>query len=726
MKLRDLGAALTVAALLCLSAPALAQAPASEDEPSDAGDEFAIPDTSGMLPLAPASMGVGDGGAFMEALGLDAGPDDGKAKPLPPIREAEPRVPPPPLPQVVPGDSIVVDQILTTDITDPEIVARADSLNRLVRMMAIEEQLVRAELAGTRPRIGLLTRQDYLDTRLDLLRTMEEGIRDHLKTRLAHLDSASRDLLEVVESERGREIATLEEYVERYPDRPEVVDAKFILAQLYSDEEEAELGRATRRWAAELNRYFLKLVPVMPNSPQPRPSAATQLYRDIVHAESNRSLIPFSLYKLGTYHVTLAGGFRKSKKSESRLGRKEESRRLAALEGIHADSAKGYFARIITEFPEDTVNVPAALSVLGNHYSVLGQRDTAAVYLNALVKTHWYYPRYRDALRALAEISYWNAHLETKDEKKKNGQFSDALAYLAWATRELDAFDAEQIPGISPQPHSSMGVYSKDLAVEFMTKIITRSDQYVAGGFRPPPPPVETAVGLVDAVSNAPFGADLLRQVGDAMNDRYGTSDEAPDLVAALTAYDSLLSRYPKYVDGPQIQQQIIDNSTFLAQDDAARLAIFLTKKIDYFVRFNRDGEWAKSAQVGPAQLRAADDSAAAYLELAVTQLYAMARNSGDREGTRNALEYFVTYFRTYPERPQAYELNWRVATELRDLGDHERAYNEFMRITKAPLEDHREDAAIEAIAVAQQLLENEQAAQQGGTPEGEPPTTDE
>ncbi|OQB36347.1 MAG: hypothetical protein BWY06_02844 [Candidatus Latescibacteria bacterium ADurb.Bin168] len=215
-----------------------------------------------------------------------------------------------------------------------------------------------------------------------------------------------------------------------------------------------------------------------------------------------------------------------------------------------------------------------------------------------------------------------------------------------------------------------------------------------------------------------------MRQVGDKKNSDYNTSGNPIDLVAALTAYDSLLSRYPTYKEGPQIQQVVIDGATYLSDDPAERYRIYVRQKLLFFERFNRNSEWARQNQDSPAVVKAADDSAAAYLETGARWLYSTARAANDREGVRRSLDYFVKFFQTYPERPQAYELNWSLATELRDLGDYERAYEEFMRVSNADRSQYREDAALEAVAAAQALVEMEQSGSRspGRAQETQPP----
>lgn len=643
---------------------------------------------------------------------------------LPPLPEQAYSVTSPALPPVVPRDTIVVPQISTREIADPELKARADSINRAIRLYAIQERLLEAEMTGASPHTGLLTRQDYLEARAGLLHSMETALETDLRRKLAVLDTTIAALDSTVGATRDQEIAALEDFVARYPDSRQVADARFILGQLYYGKEEARFLQATRRFTAEFQRYRLGLIPVMPKLAAMDESIAVPYYREVLRLGTNRDLVPYSLYSLGKYHVQRAQGYG-SQASDARLiGTTEDRVRYERLEAGQMDSAKAYFSRLIVEFPDDTVNVPDAYYVLASHYNVLGgaaNRDTAAVYCHAIVRDHWYSPRYQAALVLLSEISFYNGvgtvafpGRPDYEERKalRNQHFGDALAYLAWLAREIDAYRTQLIAGVSPDPTQlrpqTMDPGRQDRAIQFMTQIITRAAPPGTG--MEPPPPVDTAVKLVAVSGSPPFGADLLRKVGDRKNEDYGTTQNAGDLVAALTAYDSLLSRYPRYREGPEIQQRIIDNATFLSENPQERLDIYVRQKILYFERFNRSSEWAKASGVSDQARKAADDSAAVYLEQGARYLYTHAQAAGDRAQLRGALDRFVQYFQTYPERPQAYELNWSLATELRDLGDYERAYQEFLRVSNASLGQYREDAALEAVAAAQQLLEVERA----------------
>lgn len=647
---------------------------------------------------------------------------------LPPIsvRSPLPRIPErsfeglrtPALPAPAPGDTIIVPQI-DESIDDPELRARADSLNAALRRLAVQERLVMSQQTGEQPRTGLISRRDYLNARVALLEGMETDLKERLKRRLAHLDFEIDKLDSTISDHLPREIASLETFIRDNPHSREIADAKFIVGQLYYERERERNIRATLRFGSELRRWQLGLIPVMPRPPRMDESVAVPFYRDVVTLGTNAQLVPYSLYSLGKYHLERSRDLSAEATTQRLMGNRDIGIDYERQSRAQSDTAKYYYARLINEFPDDSVNVPEAYYVLASHYiAVVGGfagRDTAAVYAEALIRDHWYSPRFQNALLLLAEVNFYNGVATVREPDKRRGYYSNALAYLAWLSHEIDAFEANQIPGVSLDAPALMNTARKDRAVTFMADIINRRSPMPG---LEAPPPIASAMEVVNSTQQAPFGAELLRRIGDQLNDRYNETQSNSDLIYALTAYDSLLAIYPTYEQGPDIQLQIIENATYLSDDPQERVNIFLRQKLLFFERFNRNSDWAAKARVPQSRISAVDDTAATFLEEASKYLYATARDRGDRAQLREALDYFVTYFQTYPERPEAYELNWSVATELRDLGDYDRAYNEFMRVSRSELMDaHRENAALEAISVAQQLIAQEEARQSPNTP---------
>ncbi len=708
MKYVDAGTIRRLAALSAIVVIVAVSHVRAQGESTSAATEQTLPGSelfTGDLLLSPSDT------AFVDPFDVVI-PSIRERTPLPkiPTRDYE-NLRAPVLPARSAEDSIAVDQIDTRRINDPELRARADSLNTHLRSLAIQERLIQSQVRGDAPRTGLITRRDFLLARVDLLESMETDLKEQLQRRISALDSEIDDLDSTVNASRDREIDALQRFIDENPNSRELADAKFILGQLVYERENQRYIRSTLRFNAELNRWRLGLIPVMPRRPVMNEAAPVPYYEDVVHLGTNEQLIPYSLYSLGKYHLERSRDMDARATDVRFEGETALAREYQQISRAHSDTSKLYFARLVSEFPDDSINVPEAYFVLASHYNVLGgiaNRDTAAVYARALVRDHWYSPRFQNALSLLAEVSFYNGLALSFSEPARSQQYySDALAYLSWLAHEIDMFQARQIPGVSPDPPSMMNTGRRDQSIRFMTQIITRRSplpQLV------PPPPVETAMEVVNATQQAPFGAELLRQVGDELNDRYMNTLENSDLVLALTAYDSLLAIYPTYQQGPDIQQKIINNATYLSNDPQERINIFIRQKLSFFERFNRNSDWAREANVPASQAKAVDDSAAAYLEQASKYLYTSARDAGDSRALREALDNFVTYFETYPDRPQAYELNWSVATELRDLGDYERAYDEFMRVSREyEMDDHRRDAAVEAVAAAQRLVQQEE-----------------
>jgi TolA-binding protein len=629
-------------------------------------------------------------------------------------------------------DSLSVPGVKSSSIEDDELKRMADSLNTRLWLLELQERLLEAEVSGTSLDVGRLRYfdphgRDYLTARVDLLRHMESKLKIVMREQYAQIDSVVFALDDTIKANVDAELEALSNYVRRNPEGRYVADALFILGQLYYERETERHLKATARWAAESKRHSLGLIPLIPRPDKMNEAVAVPYYRDVVKLGTNRELIPYSLYSLGKYHLELASDYRAGitiiQDSDLHIAELDDDRakiaalkrRIRELRGLrraHADTAQRYFSRLIVEFPRDSVNVPEAYFVLASHYNVLGKpadRDTATTYAKALIRGYWHSPRYQDALSLLAQISFQDARMEYRDPAKHHAHYAEGLSYLAWLAREVDAYEAAEVPGVTPETPPMIKTYKRNNALKYMAQVICRPKLLIA-----PPQAAPATARLVVAAGKSPFGAELLRMVGDRKKKDYDRSDDRADILNALMAYDSLLTYYRTYKDGPKIQQEIIDEGYKLETDEQKKIEIYLRNKYRYFELFNRNGAWARTAvssgEVSPKELKDADEKASGFLETVAKQYYNKARTSGDSKKLRESLDLFVKYFETYPEKPEAYRLNWQLATELRDLGDFDRAYEQFMRVSHARQEDHRKDAAIEAIAAAQRIIDAEKA----------------
>ena len=731
---------LAAVAMLAIGGAAFAQEPVLDTGPAPETlpameETLEVPageDTTGLEPAAAAesdSLFAPTGDVMTPLGGLEPVVEEPRVRPLPPIPERRYGLSSRELyqriyledPAAFQQESLAVRQIPVESIQDADLRVMADSLNRRVRLLALQERMMASELEGRPLEVGHVRYQEFLEARLNLLNTMETDLVDRLRLQFAVLDSSIAALDEEIQEHRDIEIDALESYMQQYSQGRYISDANFILGQLLYAKEKQRNVRAMLRYLDEMRRFSMGLLPVMPRQDQMNEAVSVPYYRRVIDLNTNPELVPYSLYSLGKYHLDRAKEYTDRKDVARAEGNRELSREYDGMRIVHMDSSKAYFSRLIVEFNGDSVNVPEAYYVLASHYNLAGgtaNRDTAAVYANALARDYWRSPRYQDALMLLAEIHFTNGLAETRDIPRRNRWYSEGLAYLAWLLREIDAYQAEAIPGVTPEKLPMLETGKRDRYLTFMADQICRKFAIAAWNA---PPPVQTTVRIVRAAGNPPFGADLLRLVGDKKKSDYNTSTNPQDLVTALMAYDSLLAHYETYEDGPYIQQQIIDNATFLSEDPEERIRIYLEKKLRFFDLFNRNSAWYRHSVASQAVKEAADDSAAVYLETAAKYFYTNAQAAGDREGVRRSLDYFVLYFETYPERPEAYELNWSLATELEQLGDHERAYEQYMRISNAQQSGYRRQAANGAVEAAFRLLDAESnAAPEGQGGEGE------
>ncbi len=686
---------------LMLLAPVIGRGQEAADESA------AVADTSASVSAADTTEAVADTSAQFN----DAGPPTDLPKA-------------PPLPSGIERDSLGVLK-LVLESNDPDIQARIDSLNQRLQIIGVQERLTKAEQEGRSiASTGRAPQEWVVSARIELLEDRERVTAARLTTTRDLLSEEIEDIDRDIAFEREMEIASLEEFVDEHAGAPAVVDAKFILAQLYYERSQQEFTRASAKWTIELRRSLIGLVPQRPPLPVADYSSSTRLYHEIIRDGRNQALLPYTYYALG-FEYTRQYKEEWLVKVNSSFGREKKAFQAVAdsIRGL----AESYYKALLIEFPHDTVNAPDALLSLAAIYverSTPAARDTAIALCKALISSRsgaWYSPRYQNAMKLLIDIHYYVAlsGTQTRGVAARRAALNDALVYAVWLAKEVDLFEEHTRGYPANEAGRLVREQGRTSAVDFITQILTIPK---VPGYHDPIPPVNAALRLVQVSGKSAFGAGLLREIGERQLKTYDQTEDEKVLREGLTAYDSLLAFYPTFEDGPKISKVLINNSFHLAETPEAQSDAYYTQLLRFYNRFNKDGAWARTADVSGRELTAADDSSAKYLERSSKYFYISSKNRGDTEGLHRGLDLMREFFTRYPEREAAYELNWSLAGELQELGDVESAYEEYIRISSRQYkqDDHREDAAINAISLAQGFLkkEAESAGTEGGAQE--------
>ncbi|MDP6124845.1 MAG: hypothetical protein QGH20_03715, partial [Candidatus Latescibacteria bacterium] len=244
---------------LMLLAPVIGRGQEAADESA------AVADTSASVSAADTTEAVADTSAQFN----DAGPPTDLPKA-------------PPLPSGIERDSLGVLK-LVLESNDPDIQARIDSLNQRLQIIGVQERLTKAEQEGRSiASTGRAPQEWVVSARIELLEDRERVTAARLTTTRDLLSEEIEDIDRDIAFEREMEIASLEEFVDEHAGAPAVVDAKFILAQLYYERSQQEFTRASAKWTIELRRSLIGLVPQRPPLPVADYSSSTRLYHEII------------------------------------------------------------------------------------------------------------------------------------------------------------------------------------------------------------------------------------------------------------------------------------------------------------------------------------------------------------------------------------------------------------------------------------------------------------
>lgn len=358
-----------------------------------------------------------------------------------------------------------------------------------------------------------------------------------------------------------------------------------------------------------------------------------------------------------------------------------------------AKASQQVYQELLENFPESSY-APEAYIHLADYYFQprLGEdRNTIIRNLNKaaqLYKNVLKYkesPRYDEALYKLG----WTYYRLAADNPN---YYSDAITYFAMVVQDVEKFKK-----IDPE-----GKYIK-------ANIEPEALQYLAASF------VDTtyvrdgvgkARAFIEYLKKPSYGVDILADMGDlyARIVKYENS---------IRAYRTLLEMYPDYAYAPRIRKKIADVYLEANQPEMA-----FQERQELFDNYNPKTEWYTNLEQSdrPDRIVALDEATNLTEEaLRANIIYqltladnAKANGIDSVAAYSNFADLCKTYLETYPTSDNAYEINWSLAYVLdTKLHRYKEAFEEYIHVSNDYLEDaHREDAANNAIAVAQTLVD--------------------
>ncbi len=277
---------------------------------------------------------------------------------------------------------------------------------------------------------------------------------------------------------------------------------------------------------------------------------------------------------------------------------------------------------------------------------------------------------------------------------RENRNFSEALYRLGWCYYMEDRYPEaisvfkyliEEVEPDFDQAHADdrSNPLLRTEAVDFIAVSFFESNN-LAG-----------ALEFLRLIGNRDYASLVLVRLGELY-------EEQQQYPAALDVYAALLGAYPLSAEAPVAQLARVRCHIRLKDEDSADSA-----RIEFFGRFARGGQWQR-ANARSSQLAKLNDEAVQSLTAVADRQLARARAANARDLYAAAAGNYAKLIAVYNKSPGTYEAHWNMAVVLdQNLQDYPAALREYLRLCNDYLKQdkHRKEAAINAVAMAQNIL---------------------
>jgi TolA-binding protein len=387
---------------------------------------------------------------------------------------------------------------------------------------------------------------------------------------------------------------------------------------------------------------------------------------------------------------------------------------------FNCDTVLKIYERIARDFPHDEM-ADNAYFYKALALQKIGRLDEANAVLLEMTKT---YPESEFFVEANMNIArYYFEHPKIQGGKgyklaeeayhkvlyyRDHPQFVSALYSLGWCYYMQDQYD------------EAIAVFKylvEEVALDFdVTKINEKTQMsnpllrdeaidYIAISFSEEHR-MDDAVKFLGLIGNIDYAAMVVNRVAQLR-------EEDMDYAGAIAAYSRLLAEYPQSITAPDASLGIIKMYELQnKREDAFR------EREAFFKRYARGGEWQSMVWKRDSLLIPRVDSIAIAMgQYIAEENYRRAEIRKDTADYSRAAQCFQRLLTAYPDKPRSASARWNLAiileSKLNRGGD---AFGEFIKFSRAKEVDsvQREQAALNAIAVAQKALPPDSAVMEG------------
>ncbi|MBD3317085.1 MAG: tetratricopeptide repeat protein, partial [Chitinivibrionales bacterium] len=304
---------------------------------------------------------------------------------------------------------------------------------------------------------------------------------------------------------------------------------------------------------------------------------------------------------------------------------------------------------------------------------------------------------YKLAEEAYRRVLYYREH----------PQFVQALYHLGWCYYMQDQYDeaiavfkylVEEVKldfdAMRMEEKQLVNPLLREEAVDF----IAISFDEIGG--------VDAAVDFLDLIGNEDYAAMVVKRIAKLR-------EEDLDYDAAVAVYKRLIEEYPTARPTPDAAVGLIK-----LYESTNRSQLAMAERQRFFDNYARGGRWREEVLKRDTARVAVVDSMAISIGLSVADAqYRKAENSGDHGTFAQAAQNYEKLMANYPNHPKAVDARWNVAViHETKLDNPKKAYREYLSYSmlEAAPEERREQAALNAIAIAQQMMRSEPDVEKG------------
>ncbi len=344
--------------------------------------------------------------------------------------------------------------------------------------------------------------------------------------------------------------------------------------------------------------------------------------------------------------------------------------------------AANEFIRLIETYPESDFYVESNMNI-GSYYFANPKAGGGKGYKLAeeAYRRVLYYRDHPQFVHAIYHLG-WCYYMQD--------QYTDAISVFKYLVEEVDLdFDVAQI-----EAKQILNPLMRDEAIDYIAISFDEQDD------------MDGAIKFLTLVGNIDYAAKVFKRIGELR-------EEDLDYVAAMRVYRRLVDEYSLSSVAPDASINMIK---IMESNNNNKQAMI--EREDFFKRYAQGTAWhAEVIKSDPARVVAVDSMTISIGLYVADALYRQAEKEGVTSLYQRAVDNYSRLISAYPGNPKASEALWNLAVILDSKLNRKKkaykAYLKFSQIEKAKPE-RREQAALNAVAIAQYLLPSDSAAASG------------